>query len=146
VVALGKRAVSGKRFVEHSVRLLEALLRDPLGRDAVVALDLVLIGDLLAGQLARRGLEHGELCLQPGAVRVVADPRGVLGQSRRLTRLLGLDALRDLRGSVVGVDEIVEMLAETKRELEVLLGGLAHERSKRAAWPWPTPTQSVARP
>ena len=67
-------------------------------------------------------------------------------EKRQIVGILGFHLLGDLRRAVVGVDELVEMLPEAEREPEVLLGCLAHERSKRAACPCPTPTQSVARP
>ena len=69
-----------------------------------------------------------------------------LASARRIVGILGLHLLGDLRRAVVGVDELVEMLPEAVREPEVFLGCLAHERSKRAACPCPTPTQSVASP
>jgi hypothetical protein len=65
---------------------------------------------------------------------------------RRFSELLGLHALGDLGWPVIGVDEVVDVTAEPQRELEVLLRDCAHARSNSAAWPWPTPTQSVARP
>ena len=68
----------------------------------------------------------------------------LLRQRGRLARLLGLDAPGELLRTVVGVDELVVVPAEPQGELEVALDG-AH-RSNSAAWPWPTPTQSVARP
>lgn len=138
--------MSGESLVELAVRLLEPLLGDPLGRDAVIALDLVPVGDLLAGQLARRRFECSQLGRDPRAVRALADSRRVLGQPRWIAGILGFHLLGDLRRAVVRVDEVLEVLPEAEREPEIFLGGPAHERSKRAACPCPTPTQSVARP
>src|SRR5512133_1975063 len=60
-------------------------------------------------------------------------------------QLLGIGALLDLRRPVVGVDQAVDVPAQAEPQLDVLDGDVGH-RSKRAACPWPTPTQSVASP
>src|SRR5262245_16174526 len=142
LVALGERAVPRKRVVELSVSGFEQLLGDPFGAHAVAAFDLVLVGHVFAGELARDGLQAEELRPDPVVVGLREERTGVLDERAWVAKLLRVDALLDLGRPVVRVDEPVDVPAQTKAELEV---ALAH-RSKRAACPWPTPTQSVASP
>ena len=68
----------------------------------------------------------------------------MLDQRLEWNRLLSFYMRGDLSGSVVRLDEIVDVLADAQTKLEVALDD-AH-RSKSAACPWPTPTHRVARP
>ena len=131
---------------------LESLLGDALGADAVAALDLVGVLDLLAREPAGDGLGADELRPKPGAPALVEavqalEQRGCVAREvGGVAQLLGLDPLFDLGRPVVGVDKPVDVAAEPQAELEVASGNVAHARSNRAACPWPTPTQSVASP
>ena len=75
LVALGERARARQGLVELAVGGLERLLVGPARTDAVAALHLVLVGDLLAGQLARDGLQPAELGAQPAAALLVEPAR-----------------------------------------------------------------------
>ena len=152
LVALSERAIAGERLLEDFVDGFEALFRHAFGRDAVAPLDLVDERDLLARKAARDGLETKQLGAQPVPALFlepveVLDQRGrVAGDVGRREELLGVHALLDLRRAEVRVDETVDVAAEPEAELEVALRDVAHVRSNSAAWPWPTPTQSVASP
>ena len=61
LIALGEGALAREHLVELAMRRLEHILGDPLGTNAVAALDLVLVGDLLAREPARDRLEPDEL-------------------------------------------------------------------------------------
>ena len=94
--------------------------------NAVAALDLVLVGDLLAGQLARDGLEPAELRAQPAAAllvepAVVERARSAAASATRPDGSRSSSASTrsdDLRRAVVGVDEPVDVPAEAQAELE----------------------------
>src|SRR5215471_12131180 len=150
-IALLERSVAGEDRVELAVGILELGLRCPGRANPVAALDLVLERQGLACELPGERLEPGQLGLEPvasllfQAVKRLAEPRRILGERARIAELLGIDALLDLRGAVVGVDQTVDVPSEAQAELDVLDRDVAH-RSNRAACPWPTPTQSVASP
>ncbi|MGZ8694576.1 MAG: hypothetical protein ACXWYS_03975 [Gaiellaceae bacterium] len=85
------------------MRFLEDLLGDPAGPDAVAPLDLVGVGDLLAGAAAGDGLETPHLPLDPaGAARLepvtrdrVAHGVGLRDECGRVPERLGGDPLDD---------------------------------------------------
>ena len=132
------------------MRRVDLVLRSAARPDAVATLDLVGERELLADELARDRLDADELGVEPAAplrlqpVELGPEPDCVLCERRRFGERLRVDPLLDRRVAVVGVDEPVDVPPEAQAELDVRLGD-AH-RSKSAAWPWPTPTQSVARP
>ena len=103
---------------------LEDVLGSSLRADAVAALDLVLEGDLLAGQVPGDRLQSHELRVQPAVSldsRSFAASRGELGG--RL-ELLGLHLLRQLGRAVVGVHEPVDVAAQPQAQLDVSGGDL----------------------
>src|SRR5919197_2135510 len=112
--------------------------------DAVRELDLLGVGQLLAGERPRGRLERAYLRREPAVVELREQLRGLGGEARRLDERLVLDPLPELCRPVVGVDELRLVPAEPQPELEVALG--VRHRSKSAAWPWPTPTHRVASP
>ena len=152
LVTLVERRPRGQQLVEPAVRLGERGLRHALGPDAVARLDLVEVGDLLAGEDARVGAEPTELVAEPARARLVESRVRQLGQQLvriggkrgRRAWLFGLDRSRELGRPVVGVDESVDVAAEPKPERQIPLDD--RHRSKSAAWPWPTPTHIVATP
>jgi hypothetical protein len=88
------------------MRGLEHLFGDALRPHAVAALDLVLVGALLAGQLAGHRLEAHELGaepasplrLEPSGVELLEQRDGVGDQLGGVARLLRLRLRRQLRG------------------------------------------------
>jgi hypothetical protein len=86
-------------------------------------LHLVLVRDLLTGELAGDRLETDELRLEPGVVVELVDQRRCgLRQVGRVPGLLSIDPLLDVGGPVVGVDQAVHMPPQAQAKLEVALG------------------------
>src|SRR5919198_177932 len=125
--------------------MLELLLVGPARPDAVRQLDLLRVGNLLAGERPRGRLERPHLCREPPiAVDLREQLPRVVGEARGLDERLVVDPLPELLRPVVGVDELRLVPPEPQPELEVALRD--RHRAKSAAWPWPTPTQRVASP
>ena len=103
----------------------------PAELDPVHELALLLVAELLARELARVGPEGPHLRLEPRLGYVAEQHLGVLGERGRLARLLRLDALGELVGTVEGVDELVGVLPEPEAELDVPLRYVLHRRIVR---------------
>ena len=123
---------------------LELPLVDPLRPDAVLQLDLLRVRELFSGERSRDGLERPHLRGEPGIIELGEELARVGEEALGLENRLGRDPPLERRRPVVEVDEVGLVPAEPQRELEVALR--VRHRSKSAACPWPTPTQSVARP
>src|SRR5436190_8754523 len=92
---------------------------------------------------ARDDPQRLQLCLQPCSSRCRLDRGQVRQEVLGLVEELLPRSLRRVRAAV-REHEAVDIPTESDREVGVSLSGV--QRSKSAAWPWPTPTQSVARP
>ena len=145
--ALVEGAVARQERVELGVGGLVDAHRGLRRPDAVAPFDLVGVRQVIAGEYVRVGGAAAHLIVQPTVGELAQEAVGVGGELRGVNRCLRIDLGLQLRRSVVGVDEPVDMLAEAKAEDEVALG-VVHStpRSNRAAWPWPTPTHIVATP
>ncbi len=70
LVALEQRAAGREQLVEPLVRLREDVFGNALGLDAVAALDLVEIGELLAYEETRVDAEAAQLVAEPAGTRI----------------------------------------------------------------------------
>jgi hypothetical protein len=132
LVARGERAVARQNPVELAVCHLELRLGHPLRSNAVAAFDLIGVGDLLARELARDGLEPDDLVPQPAVGGV--EQRGGIGDERhRLAERLGVHPLLQLRRAVVRVHEPVDVPPEPEPEPDVVLGHRSERESSRSA-------------
>jgi hypothetical protein len=117
----------------------------PARLDPVDELALFGIAEPLARELACTYPQRLDVRRQPWVVLQLREQLlRFLREAREVARLLRVDAPRPLLGAVVGVDEVVVVLPEPQAELDVAPGWA--QRSNSAAWPCPTPTQSVASP
>jgi hypothetical protein len=132
LVARGERAVARQNPVELAVCRLELRLGHPLRSNAVAAFDLVGVGDLLARELARDGLEPDDLVPQP-AVGGVEQRGGIGDERRRHAERLGVHLLLQLRRAVVRVHEPVDVPPEPEPEPDVVLGHRSKRESSRSA-------------
>ena len=106
---------------------------DPRRAHAVTALDLVPVGDRVAGEhVSVRGAAV-DLIGEPTVVELGEKRVGVRCELRNADWILSVDLRLQLGRSVVGVDEPFDMLPEPQPEDEVALRH-AH-RSNRAACP-----------
>jgi hypothetical protein len=116
VVALRQRAAAGKRIVEPGVGGAEVVLCDGPRRDAVARLDLLLERQSL---LSCDEEQSAHLSLEPAPSLLVVD--GVeLELFQPSDDPLARNALR--RSAGCGEDELVDVLPEGERELNVALG------------------------
>jgi len=122
------------------VRFGEYVLGHALGPDAVAALDLVEIRDLLPGENARVDADASELVAEPAGARV-AEPglRELGGQHVRVrgegfgrSKSLGGHRVREPRRTVVGVDEPVDVLPQPEPQCEVALHQIWLEWAQRS--------------
>ena len=110
--ALEERAVAGQQLVEPRVHVFVDALGRPLRPHAITALDLVEVGDVVAGEHVRVGRATAHLVVEP-AVRKLGEQR--VGVGRELGGVdcrLRVDLLLQLGRAVVGVDQPVDVLAE----------------------------------
>jgi hypothetical protein len=117
VVALDERGAARKRVVERGVGGAEVGFVDRVRRDAEAGLDLFLQRQLL---FARDEEQGADLRLEPAPPLLVFDRIELEGFEPFDDRLAG-DALR--REPRRGEDQLVDVLAERKGELDVALGG-----------------------
>ena len=103
---------------------LEHVLGSPLRADAVTALDLVLEGDILAGQAPGDRLQSHELRVQPAVLARLSKLRRLRGELGGRLELFGLHLLRQLGRAVVGVHEPVDVAAQPQAQLDVSGGDL----------------------
>jgi len=141
-VAATQRAVARQHGVEPAVGGGEVVLGHGGGAGAVALLDLVEVGDRLAGQPAGAGAQSERLGPQPApaprvervgagagavaGVEVGHDPSGLGRQLGRGPRRLGADPGRQLGRAVVGVDEAVDVTPQPQPEREVPLDEVGH--------------------
>ena len=143
-VSLPERTHARHDLVQQAVCGFELVLGDEAGSYAVTPLDLVDIGDVDAIQLLGGGFEPDELCPQPSApVRIqrgltaaaveLGDERSCVRRAARQRARVGaaIDPTPEIFGSVIGVDDPVDMLAELESELEISIDQRRadHERS-----------------
>jgi len=103
------------------VRLLERRLGRPPRPHAVAPLDLVAVGELLAGEHSGSGPAARHLVAQPAVVEPVAERRRVGDELLRRHGLLGIRLLLQLGRAAVGVDEAVDVPPEPEPEQQVVL-------------------------
>jgi hypothetical protein len=121
------------------VRSLEIAFVVPARANAVRSLDLLGVGEALAAELQRDRQQRSDLAgepsaslrLQVAALDVVQQRSRLVGEPRRVERLLRLDRGGRLRRPDIAFDDLRLVLRQPKRELEIAVREA--QRSKRAA-------------
>jgi hypothetical protein len=156
LVTLGERLLAGQQLRQSLVRSREHRFIGMGRPHAVAPLDLVRVRARLARQHAGVGAQADHLVAQPAVLELVEEQLCVGDERPRVDQRLRLDSRRQLRWTVIGVDDPFDVSAEPQAQPEVALHsgqdhcaeptalpscrelGLAHDHSKsranQAAW------------
>jgi hypothetical protein len=118
-----ERTRSGQHLVEPPLGGSQVVLGDPARTDAVAPLDLVGIGDPLAGKAARRHRQADDLGAEPPPASDVVGCRD----------RTGVDSTGVGTGETVGTPASVRRQVQRRRAVEVVEqgSGLGDERAER---------------